>query len=257
VLLRNLKPLKMVKQATKRRRTQAGKEERYMQKVDRAVDRYGATAVAKYFRPGYDRTGGSYGRYAGRGAELKFFDTALSFSIDATGEVPATGQLCLIPQGVTESTRVGRKCVIRSIQGKMQLLYQPAAQALATTSGVIYLVLDKQANGAAAAATDVFESAANLHLQFHDLANSQRFVVLKKLKYTIVPGAGVSTAFNNGMRVIEWYKKCNIPLEFSSTTGAITELASNNVFLLAGCDANSDDVTTVIGNVRLRFSDGS
>jgi len=49
-------PLKMVKQATKRRRTQAGKEERYMQKVDRAVDRYGASAVAKYFRPGYDRT---------------------------------------------------------------------------------------------------------------------------------------------------------------------------------------------------------
>jgi len=44
-----------------------------MQKVDRAVDRYGASAVAKYFRPGYDRTGGSYGRYAGRGAELKFF----------------------------------------------------------------------------------------------------------------------------------------------------------------------------------------
>ena len=228
-----------------------------MQKVDRAVSRYGAGAVGKYFRPGFDRTGGSFGRYAGRGAELKFFDTALSFNIDSTGEVPATGQLCLIPQGVTESTRVGRKCVIKSIQGKMQLLYQPGATGLATTSGVIYVVLDKQTNGAAAAATDVFESGANLHLQFHDLANSQRFVVLKKMKYTMVPQAGVTTAYNNSMRVIEFYKKCNIPLEFSSTTGAITELRSNNVFLLAGCDANTDDLTAVIGNVRLRFSDGS
>jgi len=109
-------PLKMVKQATKRRRTQAGKEERYMQKVDRAVSRYGASAVSKYFQPGVDRTGGYYGRFAGRGAELKFFDTATSFSIDTSPEVPATGQLVLIPQGVTESTRVGRKCVIRSIQ---------------------------------------------------------------------------------------------------------------------------------------------
>ena len=34
------------------------------------------------------------------GEELKFFDTALSFTCDATGEVPATGQLALIPQGI-------------------------------------------------------------------------------------------------------------------------------------------------------------
>ena len=36
----------MVKNALKRRRTQAGKEERYLQKVDRAVNRYGPAAVA-------------------------------------------------------------------------------------------------------------------------------------------------------------------------------------------------------------------
>lgn len=189
--------------------------------------------------------------------ELKFFDTAISFLIDSTGEVPATGQLCLIPQGATESTRVGRKCVLTSIQGQLQLLYQPSAAGLATTSGVIYIIQDKQANGAAAAATDVFESATNMHLQFHDLANSQRFVVLKKMRYTLIPGAGATTAYNNGMRILEFYKKLNIPLEFSSTAGAITELRSNNVFMLAGCDANSDDLTTVLGNVRVRFSDGS
>jgi len=129
VLPKQETPLKMVKQATKRRRTQAGKEERYMQKVDRAVSRYGASAVSKYFQPGVDRTGGYYGRFAGRGAELKFFDTATSFSIDTSPEVPATGQLVLIPQGVTESTRVGRKCVIRSIQGRWDLRFNPGAGA--------------------------------------------------------------------------------------------------------------------------------
>jgi len=248
----------MVKQATKRRRTQAGKEERYLQKVDRAVDRYGASAVAKYFRPGYDRTGGSYGRYAGRGAELKFFDTATSFNIDTTGEVPVTGQLVLIPQGVTESTRVGRKCVIRSIQARWDVSLTPGAAA-APQSGTyaIYVILDKQANGAAAAFSDVF-TGTQATQGFHNLANSQRFVILKKIVRTIEPKAGVSTAFNGSTQHIEFYKKCNIPIEYSSTTGAITEIRSNNIFIIAGSyPAPEDDLIGCAGNVRVRFSDGS
>jgi len=31
--------------------------------------------------------------------ELKVFDTALAFNFDATGEIPATGQLCFIQTG--------------------------------------------------------------------------------------------------------------------------------------------------------------
>ena len=245
----------MVKQATKRRRTQAGKEERYMQKVDRAVSRYGANAVAKYFQPGVNRTGGFYGRYAGRGAELKFFDTATSFNIDQTAEVPPTGQLNLIPQGVTESTRVGRKCVLKSIQGRWDIAYSPGAAAVGATTAAVYLVLDKQANGAAATYADVFGGSIATQ-GLHNLANSQRFVVLKKWVWTFNATAGVTTAYNSVVKHVDWYKKCNIPLEFSSTTGAITELRSNNVFLLAGA-YNTDDVVGVSGNVRVRFSDGS
>jgi len=226
-----------------------------MQKVDRAVSRYGASAVSKYFQPGVDRTGGYYGRFAGRGAELKFFDTATSFSIDTSPEVPATGQLVLIPQGVTESTRVGRKCVIRSIQGRWDLRFNPAAGASADTSYAIYLVLDKQCNGAAAAYTDVFVQSVATQF-FHNLANSGRFVVLKKWVGTFNSGAGVSTAYNPVTKHIDWYKKCNIPIEYSSTTGAITEIRSNNIFLIAGA-YNSDDTIGVVGNVRVRFSDGS
>jgi len=205
--------------------------------------------------PGYTRTGGNYGRYAGRGAELKFFDTTTSFNIDQTGEVPATGQLNLIPQGVTESTRVGRKCVLKSIQAKWDLAYSPAAAAIAATVGVIYVILDKQANGAAAAATDVF-TGTNLTQAMHNLSNSQRFVVLKKMPFVFNAQAGVSTAYNSTVKHVEFYKKCNIPLEFSSTTGAITEIRSNNVFLLAGA-YNTDDLIGVSGVVRVRFSDGS
>lgn len=247
---------RMVKRATKKRRTQAGAEERYLQKVDRAVSRYGATAVAKYFQPGVNRTGGYYGRFAGPGAELKFFDTSLSFSFDATGEVPATGQLNLIPQGVTESTRVGRKCVLKSIMIRGIMTFAPSTAANASTNCFLYVVLDKQCNGAAAGVGDVFTSNL-LPVAMHNLSNSQRFVILKKMKWNFSSQAGVTTAYNNVTKTMEMYKKCTIPLEFSSTTGAITELRSNNVFLLAGSDNTTDDLVSFAGTCRVRFSDGS
>jgi len=216
----------------------------------------GAMSALMKRSAGYVRTSGYYGRFSGKGAETKFFDTSLSFTFDATGEVPATGQLVLIPQGVTESTRVGRKCVIKSIQLRGNMVYAPAAAAVGSTNCILYLILDKQCNGAAAGVTDVF-TGTSLPSAMHNLSNSQRFVVLKKMKWNFTSQAGVTTAYNNATKLFEMFKKCNIPLEFSSTTGAITELRSNNIFLMAGTDGSTDDLVTLGGTCRVRFSDGS
>lgn len=203
---------------------------------------------------GYSRTGGYYGRFGGSGGELKFFDTALSFNYDTTGEVPATGQLVLIPQGVTESTRVGRKCVIKSIQMRGFLTYSPGAAADAFVGVVMYLVQDTQCNGAAATVTDVLTSNA-LGTALRNIANSERFKILKSWRWVFNATAGVSTAYDGQKKNFEYYKTCSIPLEFSSTTGAITELRSNNLFLLAGSDGGGDDLVSMTGNCRVRFSD--
>lgn len=186
--------------------------------------------------------------------EKKFFDTALSFFVDSTGEVPATGQLSLIVQGDTESTRDGRQCTVESIQIRAKAEFAPAATATASTNIWIYLVLDTQANGAAAGATDVLTSTA-FHSALINLANSGRFRILKKFKLNFTSAAGVTTAYNNNSKHIDYFTKCNIPLEFSGATGAITELKSNNIFLLAGSDATAsgDDTVGVNGNCRLRF----
>lgn len=200
---------------------------------------------------GYVRSSMAYAR--SRQGELKFFDTALSFGVDATGEVPATGQLVLIPQGTGESARVGRLAQIKSIQLRMNLLYQPGAAAAASTNSFIYVVLDTQCNGAAAAVTDVL-TGTNLSTALLNLDNSQRFRILKKIRVTFQPGAGVSTAYNSMYKQVEFYKKLNIPIDYSSTTGAITEIRSNNIFLLAGSDG-SDDTVTVAGNCRVRYTD--
>jgi len=65
----------------------------------------------------------------------------------------------------------------------------------------------------------------------------------------------VKDEFNTYQEYIEWYSKCQIPLEFSSTTGAITEIRSNNLFLLAGCSTGGDDLVNFLGTCRLRYSD--
>lgn len=200
------------------------------------------------------RTGGFYGRFAPSGNENKFFDTALSFNFDATGEVPATGQLNLIPQGVTESTRVGRLCVLKSIQIRGNTAFVPGAAATASGVTYLYLVLDTQCNGAAAAIGDVLTSD-NMVSALVNLNNSMRFRILKRFVLQHVACAGVTTAYNNVNQTIDYFKKLDIPLDFSSTTGALTELRSNNLFLLAGSSASIDDAVAFLGTCRVRFAD--
>jgi len=226
------------------------------------VKTYGSTGVRRAVAmvvPGYTRAGGSYGRYgsaarrAGLEPEKKFFDTTLAFTIDDTGEVPATGQLALIPQGDTESTRDGRKAVIESIQIRANLIYQPGASATASANTHMWLVLDTQCNGAAAAWDDVFAgTGVGAPSVMLNLNNSGRFRIIKHWNWVFNPPAGATTAYNQMHKQLEYFKKCNIPIDWNSTTGAITEIKSNNIFLLAGA-SGADDLVTVGGRCRLRF----
>ncbi len=224
-----------------------------------AIYRPRPTKRRRLFTPGRDRVGGFYGRYSGRSGGQKFLDPALTFDFDQTLEVPATGQLVLIPQGVTESERVGRKCTIRSVQIRGVINHTPGASALSSGTAYLWLVQDLQANGAAAAASGnggvmTTTAAQTAHI---NLSESSRFRILKKWAIDMAPAAGATTAFNNTTKHIEFYKKCTVPLEFSSTTGAIGEIRSNNLFLLAGSSGAGviDDLIKFSGSARVRFSD--
>lgn len=183
--------------------------------------------------------------------EKKFFDTALSFNVDATMEVPATGQLALIPQGDTSSTRDGRQCVIESIQIRGAFYFQPAAAAQGFDLVYMYLVQDRQANGAAAAVTDVFTSTAGATNQLN-LENSDRFFILKRWVVPLNCLAGVTTAYSSMVKPIEYFTKCNIPMQFGTAAVDITQVKSNNIFLIAG-SGQQDDLSTFLGSCRLRF----
>lgn len=204
--------------------------------------------------PGATRTGGFNARF-GRGGstELKFFDTGAAWTFDSTAEVPANGgQTVLIPQGDTESSRDGRIATVKSIQVKGSMTWAPAAGAAASTNCFLYVILDKQCNGAAAGVTDVFTSSS-LQAAFHNLANSDRFVILKKKRWNFTSQAGVTTAYGPVVKICDFYKRLDIPITYSSTTGALTEIKSNNIFLIAGCDASGDDLVSFAGSIRVRF----
>ncbi len=65
-------------------------------------------------------------------------------------------------------------------------------------------------------------------------------------------GAGVVS--NSEVRQdYTFFKKVKIPLEFSAGTGAITEIRSNNLFVLLISEAGAAGFES---KMRLRFSDG-
>lgn len=192
--------------------------------------------------------------------ELKFFDTALSFNVDTTMEIPASGQLALIPQNDTQSGRDGRKAVVDSIFIKFQTTNTSATSLVSNTLSYIWVIQDRQANGAAAtvsnADTGIFTTASAPTSQLV-LANADRFKILKKFYcYNLRDGSAHSA--NTGTITIAYYEayiKCNIPIEYdaSAATGALTTIRSNNIFLVAGSDQVSDDTMQIDGSCRLRF----
>lgn len=121
--------------------------------------------------------------------------------------------------------------------------------------GVMFLVLDKQCNGAEATAAQVL-TGTNFGSALTNLVNSNRFVILKRWEIKAQPVAGVAAAFGNSSMMFTVYKKCNIDINFdaTSTDGAITSVRSNNLFLMAG-SIIGDDVWTVTGTSRIRYTD--
>ncbi len=231
-------------------------------KAPRRSSKYRATAPGVV--PGFTRRTGFYGRFGPAGTrgsapgELKFFDTTKAFTASSATGVILNNSLNLIPQGVTESERVGRKCTIRGlyIKGIMKLLNAGTAATVSETYRLI-VYLDKQANGAAATVTDILESAdVN---SFRNLANSQRFVILSdqvdNISATAGAGNGTTDNFAEVQKAIGCAKpKLNVPIEFSSTTGALTEIKSNNIGVLIIGETGTN--TNIEYIARVRFSDG-
>lgn len=188
--------------------------------------------------------------------ELKFFDTANAWTFDFTGEVPATGQLNIVPQGVNESERIGRKITIKKID--VRLVISPNAATWVGSALRLLLVQDTQCNGAAATYSGVAGVLESTDVMaFRNLENVNRFVVHKDWMFVLNPTAGVTTSMNLTKKILKFSKEVSIPIEYDSvgTSGALTTTRSNNLFFIARSD-NDDDSIAVAGVTRIRYIDG-
>lgn len=182
-----------------------------------------------------------------RDVECKFFDTDFNATITSVNSLIST--VNLIPQGFSASTRIAEHVVVKSIQVQGRCTNTQTG----SLSGIIYmwLVLDKQANGAQPIATDVWNTD-NLSLTLRNLNNMSRFVLLQGWLFQMAQDGDdfFDTAVN-----INYVTGVDIPIHFDGTAGLIGEITGSNLSLWAGTDNGSFTGGNLRGKVRIRYTD--
>ncbi len=208
---------------------------------------------------GYTRTGGFYGRFSGRSQEMKFHDIdANQGTIALAGNILNGGSINLIGQATTESTRIGRKCTIKSILWRYNITTLQQSDMTAEDTVRVIMYLDKQANGATATVANIL-APDSTYQSYNNLQNSSRFRILYDKTHTMNPknAAGNGSSNFTGQHAINssFYKRCNIPLEFSGVANpsVLTEVRSNNVGVLLISKVNN--ISAFDSKIRLRFTD--
>ncbi len=208
--------------------------------------------------------------------EKKFFDQVLSDTTVAaagsqlivTGQSPTgtSSTFVGIPQGTTESERIGRKCTITKIMCRFHFKWKALPETTVPngtdeTTETIRLIIywDKQCNGASATALDILET--DTYNSYRNLANKGRFVHLYDKLATfntaqIISGNGTTqvSAPERRAYILKMNKTVFIPIEYDSTTGAVTEIKSNNI----GCRIWAKDgasLELLDSVMRIRFAD--
>ncbi len=212
------------------------------------------------------RTGGFLGQ------ELKFYDTSLiaggiATNTDATGgedDPSAVILLNTVVQGDGESQRDGRKINMKSIfvTGVVNAIAQ-SDQTVAeeATDIAIWLVLDKQTNGATIASENVFKNTgANIltgtsvmrNLQF-----SSRYRILDKVRFQLPNPqmSGDSTNFEQHGVQVPFKLSANLrnmQVIYTGTTENVANITDNSLHIISFA-SNNGMAPTISYNARLRF----
>lgn len=205
-------------------------------------------ALARPVRPRHQ----SNKRMAAQAANYR--DTAfVSYGANTTGSIAC---LNLVPQGVTTTTRVGKKIQMKSLQchGLMQ------SDSTTTVTQASYLIVyDRRPSGALPAITDILDTVSPN--SFLNDANSSRFKILKREDFVCLGNTATAGAITDaGGYEIDWYYK--FPPKYAHCsfkalgTGAIDDIDEGAIYLVAvgSSVAGTADATFGAG-FRLRFYD--
>ncbi len=211
-----------------------------------------STIVARPIRGGYSSA-------LGTAKERKFHDVDLADSLVATAGTVHTG-INLIPQGMTDITRIGRVAFIKSIyMREIFQLTESAVQGSGSDHVRTMVIWDRQANKALPTVANILSGTSSIpFLDFNNLVNKNRFTILhdKVTHIRVLAAGGNGTAIETIRNTVtkSWYKKFKmpVPIEFDGTAGAITEITSNNFIVLS---IARQGIIKWDAHFRLRFTD--
>jgi len=209
--------------------------------------------------PGVSRSSTSWVRNLPLSVETKYIDSAINTGplaattyalVSFSGPLSGTS-LNLIAIGNTSETRVGNKVNIQTIRFRGQV--DLASNVIGAARVRITLILDTQCNGSPPNPTLIFTDA-NIDA-FQEIDNVGRFKIIKDKFITInshfgIPGTSTGAAvvpikFN--------HKAKNVPIHYSGSSGAITEVRSNNYIMVV--NTNVGGVVTLQGKSRVGYKD--
>lgn len=241
--------------------------------------RYSGRKRKRYFRPGYDRTGGLYRkrrRLQRFGMEKKFYEGSLSITSIGTGGVhpvnistsptAVASTIVGIPEGTSQVTRIGSKCTITDIFMRLNFSFLTASSAnldqntFAHETVRVIVYWDKQANSLAIANPLVL-LATDLYNAFRNLSNKHRFRILfdKLITFNTTAGSAGNGTTQASQRVVRDYqvklaKKVFIPIEYSADTGDIDTIRSNNIGVMVW-SKHGTRMSLSGSPIRMRFID--
>ena len=181
--------------------------------------------------------------------ECKFYDYPLTvgtFPVGWTEVSSNTGgnsPFAQIVQGTGPSQRIGRK--IRVIGIVVRLI------AVANGSPLAFdLVIDKQCNGAPATVAQVYSTPAD-PASFPNPFEETRFQFLRRVenKNYALANSG------QGEFTVSYTVKCNKVVEYNATTGNISDLTSDNLYMFACATSTLAAQKIQSGQLRVLYVD--
>lgn len=177
--------------------------------------------------------------------EKKAVDTVFTHNLPLTSSFGTAAVLNSMQLGTANGQRIGRKIQLRSVQIRYTVT-PPGAGGVSQNRFVI--VYDKQTNGAAPTAADVF--AINAFDSPLNLNNAERFVVIMD---EITDSCQSQLINMSGKR----YAKIRLDTLYAGNAGTVGDITTGGLFLF--CANNSDPITGVASTsysyTRVRYTD--
>jgi len=191
-----------------------------------------------------------------RDVELKFKDTSKGATSVAVAGTILDDSLVEIAEGNTDSQRSGNKITVKSVMLRGRALLPGATQANDNTNTWrVIIYLDKQANGATAATTDILAGTPDA-FSFNNLDNSDRFRTLAEETITLsnegAAASGAAWIANSSEKYFFMKAKLNMSVKYSGTNGVIGDIRSANIGVMA---ISMNTVGTIQYTARVKFTD--